>query len=1007
MMPLNKLVPVIASLLWLPAVAGAAAQNLNSGSIAGVVRDSSGALLPGVTVEVSSPVLIERVRTAVSDGEGQYRVVDLRPGSYTVTFQLQGFSVVRREGIELTSGFTATVNGDMAVGAVSEVVTVTGAASVVDVQNVVSQNVLSRERLDAVPTNLAMSGLAQLTLGITPTASGSSGLLADVGGNKGEQIASLAVHGGRQSDQIAMIDGLSMQHSLQTGSGFFRLFFYNQLMTEEMVVVTAAGGAEVETAGVQVNMVPRAGSNTFRLNGVANGTNGNLQSRNISDELTARGVTVGPSIKNIYDFGVGVGGPLVVDKLWFYGATRAWGSSEYIPANYYNQTQGTFLYTPDLDRPADRPNPNRDVSMRFTWQATQKDKFTFFPMYQTNCNCRRGVNNSPATAPEGSEMGRFRPLVNVQGTWTHPFSNRFLLQAGAMTVRTTAHYAPAPEVKAGDAPVTELSSGVAYNSRVDTALNHFRSPQTNGNVTATFVTGSHSFKSGFVFKRGYLEQWADSVNEPPVAYAVQKPNPNLLPAPVRITEYALPTYQYDGIEGYAVYGQDQYTVKRLTVDLGLRFDYFHGWVPAQTRPAGYFTPAYSFDRVDNVPNWKDVSPRLGAAYNLFGDGRTAVKYSVGRYLGAEATTIASSNNPANQIAISATRNWSDPAWSPTLETSSYVPNCDLRNPAANGGCGALSSSTFGTLNPNSRWANDVLEGWAVRPASWQMSAVVEQQLRRGMGLSVGYYRTWFVNQRVTRNEAVSANDYDPFCVTLPADSRLPNPGEQICGFYDITPSAFGQTSNLVTRASNFGEASEVYNGVDVNVNARFGRGGLLSGGVATGRTVTDNCFVVNSPQELRYCSVVLPWTAQLQAKLTAVYPLPLWDIRASAVIQSLPGVPILATGYSVGNAVISQSLGRNLGSCRGQAPCNGTLSLSNLFEPNTRFEERLSQVDVRFSKTIRVGAARLVANFDIANLLNANTILNRNNTYSTGTTWGRPVDVLAARLFKFGAQFNF
>ncbi len=996
--------PVLGAMLAWPA--GGVAQTLTSGTIAGVVRDSTGAVLPGVTVEAASPVLIEGTRTAVTDAVGQYKIVDLRPGTYSVSFTLGGFSTVKREGIELTAGFTAAANAEMRVGTVSETVTVAGTSPIVDVQNVVSQNVLGRDRMDALPASQAIAGLAALTLGVMPSAS--SGSFSDVGGNKGEQIASMAVHGGHQADEIAMIDGLSMQHTLNTGSGFFRLFFYNQLMAQEIGIVTHAGGAEVETSGVQVNMVPRSGGNTFKWNAVANGTNGDLQGRNIDDALKARGATAGPSVKNIYDFGVGAGGPFVQNRLWYYAATRAWGASEYLPANYYNKTNGTFIYTPDLDRPADRPNPNKDVSVRLTWQAGDKDRFTIFPAYQSNCNCRRGVDGSPPVAPEASEMGYFKPLLNLAGTWTRTMTNRFLLQAGFNRMDTHAWYAPAPEVQAGAIPLTELSTGLQYNSRVDTALNHFHDPQMNGYASATYVTGSHSFKTGVTFKRGYLDQWADSTSDPPLSYALQKATPTSIPTPVRITEIALPTHQRDDLSGLGLYAQDQWTIKRLTLDLGVRYDYFHGWVPAQTRPAGFFTPAYSFDMVDNVPNWKDVTPRIGAAYDLVGNGRTALKVSLGRYVNAESTTLSSANNPSNQIATSATRNWNDSFFGAgDSRTGNYVPDCDLHNPASNLECGALSSTTFGTLSSNTHYDPAVLTGFGVRPASWQGSALLQHELRPGLGLLVGYYRTWFVNQRVTKNRAVTPDAYDPFCVTLPNDSRLPNAGSALCGFYDIQPAFFGLTDNFVTSASNYGNASEVYNGFDVNVNARFAGGALLSGGVATGRTVTNNCFVVNSPQELRYCEVATPWS-QFQSKVNLVYPLPFWDIRTSLVYQNMPGLAIAANGYVVPNAQIAGSLGRNLGSCRGQVPCTGNVSLSSLFEPNTQFEERLAQLDLRFSKIVRLGKGRMTANFDIYNLTNSNTILSRNNTYSpTSSAWGTPASVLAARLFKFGAQFDF
>jgi hypothetical protein len=1007
--------------IWLTSIAGAIAlfvptafaQNVSTGTIAGTVKDSSGGVLPGVTVQVASPALIEKARDVVTDGQGQYKVVDLRPGSYSVTFTLSGFQTVRREAIDLSAGFTATINADLPPASLEQTVLVTAANPVVDVQNVSTQSVLTRERLNALPATQSILGISQVTLGMVPTASGSTGLAADVGGNKGEQISSMAVHGGNQADQISMVDGLSMQHTLSTGSGFFRLFFFNQIMAQEINVVSRGGSGEVQTAGVQVNMISKSGSNAWRIEGGVNGTNSHFNAENLDDYLISRGVATPPSIDKIYDFGIGVGGPLVKDKLWVYGSTRAWGASEIITANYYNATQGTFTYTPDLERPADRPSPNRDASANFTWQATSKDRFTFFPMYQQNCNCRRGVNNSPPTAPEASEMGRFKPLFNIASTWNRAVSDRLLLQAGFMYVDTTAHYAPAPEVEFGDVQVTEQSNGVNYTSRVDTALNRFHDPQGNGYVSASYVTGSHSLKAGFAFLRGYLDQNADFTSQLPIAYTVRKATASSPPTPVSITQYALPTRQHNDILTTGFYVQDQWTLRKMTLNLGIRYDSLHAWVPAQTRPGGYFTPEYSFDKVNDVPNWKDINPRVGIAYDLFGNGKTAVKASFGRYIEAESLSIASANNPANAIVTNTTRTWTDPTFSPLTRTAAYTPPCDLRNPAANGNgvgsCGPISNTGFGTPAIGTTYSRDVLVGWNIRPAIWQGSATISQELRPGLGVTFGYYRTSYDNIRVTRNTAVPTDAYDPFCVTLAPDERLPGGGGgDVCGYYNVKPEFFGKTKNEVTQASNFGKPTQVYNGFDINVNARVRNGISFVGGMSDGQTVINNCFIVNSAQDLRYCEVKQPWEGNLQFKMTLIYPLPFWGLRASAVYQNLAGVPVLATNYSVTNAQVAPSLGRNLSSCGAAAVCNATVTLTNIVEPNTEYESRLQQFDLRFSKVLRFQDGSITGNFDIYNLFNANTILNRNNVYApTGTTYGRPTDILAGRLFKFGVQFSF
>ena len=182
---------------------GAMAQSVATGTISGTVRDASGAVLPGVTVEAASPALIEKVRSAVTDGQGVYRVIDLRPGTYSVTFTLAGFNTLRRENVELTTGFTATVNGDLTVGNLAETVTVSGATPVVDTQNVSQQRTFSRELLDAVPTAKSMLGIASLMPSVVEPPNAQ-----DVGGSKGERSVRLSVHGSKTYDSRPLQDGM-------------------------------------------------------------------------------------------------------------------------------------------------------------------------------------------------------------------------------------------------------------------------------------------------------------------------------------------------------------------------------------------------------------------------------------------------------------------------------------------------------------------------------------------------------------------------------------------------------------------------------------------------------------------------------------------------------------------------------------------------------------------------------------------------------------------------------
>ncbi|MBM3777703.1 MAG: hypothetical protein FJW23_05605 [Acidimicrobiia bacterium] len=294
----------------------------------------------------------------------------------------------------------------------------------------------------------------------------------------------------------------------------------------------------------------------------------------------------------------------------------------------------------------------------------------------------------------------------------------------------------------------------------------------------------------------------------------------------------------------------------------------------------------------------------------------------------------------------------------------------------------------------------MLRGFSKRPYHWQNTVAVQHELAPGVAMTAGYYRTWFGNFTVTDNLAVTPADFNPFCVTAPVDNRLGSAsGTQLCGLYDVSPARFGRVDNLVVLHSRFGERTELYNGFDVAVNARFGTGGILQGGVAGGKTLTDTCTIVDSPQAARpgFCRTTLPLAGQMQYKVSAIYPLP-YGVQLSGVVQNLPGIPTVAT-WVVPNAQVVPTLGRNLSS-----GATGTVSV-DLLEPNTQFSSRLSQVDLRLTKILRVGKGRLKVDLDIYNLFNARDVLSQVTAY--GPQWLRPTTVLGGRLIKFGGQFDY
>lgn len=988
-------------------------------------------MLPGVTVEATSPALIERVRSVVTDEQGQYKIVDLRPGTYTVTFTLQGFSTVKREGIELTTGFTANVNGDMKVGALEETIVVTGASPVVDTQNVRKQNILSREILEAIPAAHTTQGWAAITLGVSVIST-----QQDVGGNRGESVTASSIHGNRAGDAARQLDGMGINTMLGTGGGVNYYYKMNDIMAQEVTVVTDGMSAEQETGGLLTNIVPRDGGNLFKVYSNFSFANRELQANNYSDELRNRGLASPPSVKEIYDAGVGVGGPILKDRVWFYTGHRRWGAQQEQANIYYNKTPHTLFYTPDLDRPAFLNNWAQDHSARITWQLTPKSKLNYFQSYQKSCTCDltgSAVSAAIPGTPASSVPFYYDPVVLPQVTWNYAASNRLLFEVGGMYLHQTIESQRTNEAFPTDIGVTDIGLNLTYGASVAAltglqAYSNGRGNQSsNGKIRASmsYVTGSHALKIGGVGMSGVYDIFG--TYEQPYVYRFNRQ------VPAGLTQFATPHYSKSNLKlNLGIYGQDQWTINRLTLNLGVRFSYFNAYNPEQTRPAGPFTPALVSPRQDNVPNWRDIDPRVGAAYDLFGDGKTAIKAFFGRYVAAMASGLAQAANPANAMVTQTTRTWGD-------TDLDFVPDCDLGNLQANQECGRVDNLNFGTVVVNTRYADNILDGFGVRPYTWQGSVNVQHELRPNLALNVGYFRTSYGNFSVTDNLATEESDFTPFCLTVPANPGLPGGGgNQLCGLGDVSPARFGQVNNLVRQAKDINgkDISQVFNGVDVAMNMRFGRGGLLGGGISTGSTNYDSCDaltdVVGPATPLgvpgawfgnrNFCEQTLGWASQTQLKFQGVYPLPWYGIQLSGTFQSLPGIVQIGTyaaaNFSTNAAVNTirgaSTLGRDLAACSGVANCTAAIySLSSVFEPGTQLDDRLNQVDLRIAKNFAIGRSRVQALVDIANVFNGSTVTQINSAVpalpptTAASQFLSPRGILPGRLFKFGAQFNF
>ena len=1000
---MGRIVRQILAALLLSAAPGVAAAQ--ESRIAGLVTDATGAVLPGVTVEAASPVLIEGSRTAVSDAAGRYAIVQLRPGTYTVSFTLPGFSTVKRDGVELTTNFTANINAEMRVGALEETITVSGSSPVVDVQNVVRSTVINADAINSLPTNKSWHGLGVITVGINSRT-------IDVGGAAGEQQNHLTAHGSVVTDFVVQLEGMNASNFAQ-GSYSNSSIQATDASTEELVYEIGAISADVAGGGVRINIIPKQGGNRFSGSAFLNGAAESWQGNNFTDEIRAQGVTDTTHLLKVWDSSFAFGGPIKQDKLWFFTAHRYWGVDRLLANTYYDQQPNDYVYIRDLARQGDNPEWNYNDDLRLTYAINDKNRVSAYYVYQNKE--QRHWFNGPLTGPEAG--WHYRIPLNYHGTatWAATISPRLLFEAGFSTFGEDWTSISPPDSPVGengysvlDAITGERARTKSQQSRNATVLRVYK-------AASTYVTGSHKVKFGLVVNEGFerVTTWtygdANLNITTTCTLRVEGVCQASTPTPLSITVYNTPWTRYDTLDhDLGLYAQDQWTLNRFTINAGLRFDWLKQSVPEQVAAAGTWVPERHFDPVDNVPNWKDLQPRLGINYDLFGNGKTAVKATLSRYVAQDAVGFSRRFNPLTTTVAAATRTWSDR----DLGGASLPTNGDWI-PQANE-LGAVTPSTFGTQVVSTTIDPALREGWHVRPKNWEVSLGVQHEILPRLSADFTYYRRAYGNIEFTDNLALGPENYTPFCVTAPRDPRLPNGGGyQVCG-HDANSGAQNNYASIADPSDRW----STYDGVDLNINARPRAGLFFQGGVNIGRTAQYDCGVRENPSlglgliDQNFtgmndnCEFHPPFQPGWRA--AGSYTLPWHAIQMSGTLQSNPG-PMITGRYVVTTNTHGPEILASLG-----RPLRTGSATMELIEPGSQFYRRRNQLDFRASKTFGLGGARrLQVMFDLYNVLNDNSPITTqvqaalNPAFSPTGTWPTLQEILPPRFFKLGAQFTF
>jgi len=575
-------------------------------AIAGTVTDESGGVLPGVSVEAASPVLIEKARAVVTDGQGRFSIVNLRPGDYTVTFTLSGFSTVRREGLSVPDNFTATVNTTLKVGTLEETVLVTGASPVVDVQQVQQTQVVPRQLLDTLPSGRNFRSVGTLITAVRPQRQNL--------GDSNPWAQTIAVRGMGTNGTVILIDGLST-NSMQTGFAAYS----NDAAIQEISYQTSANTADVSYGGLRANIVPRDGGNVLHGGMFASFLEGRWQADNLTPELKARGLRLANRVVHTRDYNPWVSGPIKRDRVWLLGSFRRVPIHSRIADAFY------------IDgRPGVHDRTNLNATARLTAQLTRKHRIALhYDRLFSNEDTWVNPGEEVDTASQKRDYSQtFYPLALAK--WTSTLTNRTLLEAGYS--EACICYLAKPQ----DGILRERGTPdwFANARRSDTVLNRvWRSTSANWLYprrkhlmsALSYVTGSHSLKGGVELGWGEYTLTREVNGDLTQIYLSGVPSF----VDVEATPWRSTTKLKADLGGYLM---DTWSFKRLTVNAGVRWDYYNAYIPAQGSPAGRFAPARDVPKVECMPCFPTVvTPRLGAAYDLFGNGRTAIKGGVYKY----------------------------------------------------------------------------------------------------------------------------------------------------------------------------------------------------------------------------------------------------------------------------------------------------------------------------------------------------------------------------------------
>ncbi len=909
----------------------------------GQVKDDSGGVLPGVAVTATSPALQVREMTVVTDDKGEYRIAPLPIGTYEITYALSGFQTVKREGLRLTQGFIARVDVALKVGGVAETITVSGASPVVDTTTTSTGTVLTLETLELTPTdrNSLLSLVSQ-----TPGARGN----LDVGGTALVTIPVMTTFG-QVAESWQVIDGVVTTSFRSTGGQWGNYFDYTAF--EETRTQTVANDAEMPRIGIFFTAIVKSGGNAFHGGASYSDTNNHFQSNNITSTLAAQGINAPPNLNSRYDSGGDLGGKIIQDKLWFYSSVRKRNNSNDI----------LNAFQPD-GSPAVKIQDQSFATGKLSYQVTPQQRLSSYLQYATKGELANTVTPFASWEQRAQQIW-FAYTGKVEWQYIRGDSLVTSLKYGHFKVHSRFQ-GFSDAVPARDLRTTRVWGDGTNDGNISQDWNH----DVDGTLSwykPDLFAGSHQFKTGFDFVDG--TDVSGSAGSPANQYQlIFNGGP-----PFELATFAWPVKAFVVVHYLGIYAQDSWRIApRLTLNLGARYAHDNGFVPDQCRTAGMFTAAACFPRVQmNI--WNTVAPRLHAAYDLSGDGKTVIKGGWGRFdhmreHSPELTNV----NPL----IGTTTTW---LWHDLNGDKLYQPGEVNLNPNGSDYV-SISGLTNGVPNPDEK-----------EPKIDEFSLTLERQLIPNLAVRVtGLYTHTFNTYRSLNtprpysayNIPITKPDPGPDNVLNTAD----DPGKSIT--YYAYPASLAGNAFSQTTLINDPNADQTYKSLELAATKRLSKGWqLMASYTATKKHIpfgNDPPIAYNPNVEIFVANDTWEW----EAKISGAYMLP-FGITASANFQNISGNPFARQVlFTTGGTSTVPSL------------------VANVEPIGSRRLPSINLLDLRVDKAIKFGRnQKVTVRATCFNSLNASTTLSLQQ--QSGATFLQPTSILPPRIFEFGVSYAF